>query len=160
MTKNHERTEQSGLTLIEITVTFTLLAIGLMGFVGSIVSAQYLARATREMDIAHRTMVNIVESFREEAATDFGATMLAYDGGKVIPLPQELGANANVTATLIRDENAIFPYIDLNKSGTIDTTPIALDMLHAAVLRIELEWNGVIGDRRLEYTTVLARGEL
>lgn len=159
-TKQHE--SSSGFTMVEIAIAMTFLVTGLLGFVGAIVSSQVLARANREVNIANTAVVNVIEEFRDKCTLDFDGTLNAIQlGNEPLPVvPEGLGAAAVFERELILDETQISPPIDLDGIPDNDNENVTPFEATAAVLRIRLSWNGALGQQDIEYTVVLARGEL
>ena len=52
---------ESGVSLVEITLGLTLLTIGLLGFVGAIVSTQVMVRVTKETNIANAAIISTID---------------------------------------------------------------------------------------------------
>ncbi len=76
-----ERREQgleTGFSLVEVTLGLTLLTIGLLGFVGAIVSTQILVRVTKETNIANAAIISTIEEFRDACAADFVGAINSY----------------------------------------------------------------------------------
>jgi type II secretory pathway pseudopilin PulG len=162
-TKQQQREHEIGFSLVEIILGLTLLTIGLLGFVGAIVSTQVLVRVTKEKNIANAAIISTMEEFREACATDFVAAVTTYQNGANLS-PDRLmgmGEGANMVSVVVLDENTLNPPIDLNGNGVfVDNIPLAdVATLNAAVLRVRVAWTGVRGPMEIEYTTILAKGE-
>ncbi|MFQ5504902.1 MAG: prepilin-type N-terminal cleavage/methylation domain-containing protein [Planctomycetota bacterium] len=153
------RRREGGFTMVELAITLSLLVIGLLGFVGAILSAQLLSRTTRERALASSAAIDIVEDFRVSCMTNFTAAMTAYSAGVTPTLPPGLGADATATSTLILDETKIVPPLDLDGNGLF-VDVLTPDVVNAGVLRVVVRWRGARGLQSIEYTTIIARGEM
>ena len=166
---------ETGFSLVEVTLGLTLLMIGLLGFVGAIVSTQIMVRVTKETNIANAAIISTIEEFRDACATDFvGAinSYLAEDtynvGGVLTPdRLAGLGENPMMSSVVVLDENQLTPAFDLDGNGTIGAVPLQGDTgivapanANAAVLRIRVSWTGVRGPMEVEYTTIVAKGDI
>ncbi len=150
-------------TRLVLSLGLTLLTIGLLGFVGAIVSTQVLVRVTKEKNIASAAIISTMEEFREACAADFVAAVTTYQNGVNLS-PDRLtgiGEAANMDSVVVFDENILNPPFDLNGNGVfVDNIPVAdVATLNAAVLRVRVSWTGVRGPMEIEYTTILAKGE-
>ncbi len=159
-----EQSRESGFSLVEVTLGLTILVIGLLGFVGAIVSTQIMVRMTKEKNIANAAIISTIEEFREACATDFVAAVTAYESGTNMNAGRltGIGEGATMTSIIVMDENTLNPPLDLNDNDVfVDNIPMAdVGTLNAAVLRIHVSWTGVRGPMEVEYTTILAKGEV
>lgn len=156
-----QRTSREGFGLVEVMVAMTVLAIALLGLVQTILGAQMVARSTRDSSIANAAMLRAVEDFYGACKVDFDAALTAYRDGTVTPTaPPALGKGATITLTLLLDEPAIRPPIDLNNDGDFLDNAVAPANARAGVLRINVVWSGVLGRQELECATIVARGEV
>ena len=57
-----------------------------MGFVGTLSSAQVLARGSKELNAANNAIISAVEVFREECRVDFDAALNAYSVNVILYL--------------------------------------------------------------------------
>lgn len=161
MEESRERQNPSkGFTLVEVTLGLTLLMIGLLGFIGAIVSTQIMVRVTRERNIANLAIVSTIEEFREECAIDFVAAVTAYQNASNLSPDRLLGIgnSANMTSVVVLDENQLNPPLDLDGNGVyVDVlTPAEVN---AAILRVRVTWSGSRGQSEVEYTTIVAKGQ-
>ena len=102
--------------------------------------------------------------FRRDCVADFDATLSTYKVMGALPTDATLDrigrGGAKLTVTLISDETALTPKLDLNGDGDFLDTDVPTADLRAGILRIRIAWNGVLGERSFEHTAILARGEL
>jgi len=152
---------EAGLSAIEILIAIAVLSIGLLGFIGTLSSAQFLTRGTKELNAANLAIISAVEVFREECRTDFEGTLAKYQNGMVAAAPAGIGSGATIEQTVILDETQITsPPIDINGNGTHVETVTDLSTVRIAVLRIRLSWTSASGPRSLEHVALVARGDL
>ena len=72
---------EAGFTIIEFAVISVLLSVGLMGFLGAILTSQVMVRNSTARSKASTTVANVVEKFRLAATEDFEGTVSAAIGG-------------------------------------------------------------------------------
>ena len=183
--ERQERREQgleTGFSLVEVTLGLTLLMIGLLGFVGAIVSTQIMVRVTKETNIANAAIISTIEEFRDACATDFVGAINSYvevdtgDGNGVLSLDRlaGIGEEAMMTSVIVLDESELTPGFDLDGDGVVGSYLVedegevvqsgsgiaTAETANAAVLRIRVSWTGVRGPMEVEYTTIVAKGEI
>ena len=153
--------EDPGFTLVEVTLALTLLMIGLLGFIGAIVSTQVMVRVTAERNIANTAIISTIEEFREACAEDFVAAVTAYQNATNL-YPERLlglGEGAVMSSVVILDENLLTPPIDLDSNGVF-VDILTPEEVNAAVLRVRVAWNGPRGPSDIEHTNIVARGQI
>ena len=179
--ERQERREQgleTGFSLVEVTLGLTLLMIGLLGFVGAIVSTQIMVRVTKETNIANAAIISTIEEFRDACATDFVGAINSYldedteDVGGVLTPDRlaGLGEGPIMSSVIVLDENQLTPAFDLDgdgvigavliEDGTASSGIVTPANANAAVLRIRVSWTGVRGPMEVEYTTIVAKGDI
>ena len=151
---------EAGFGLVEAIAAALVLAVGLLGFMTMVTNSHVLSRSSREVDSAQVAIMSVGEEFRVACATDFEAALTTYGGGVVPVAPTELGTGAVITVLLLNDETKITPPIDLNGDNDNDDTSVSAAQARAGVLRVHIAWTGALGEMHLEYTTVVARGQL
>ena len=163
MRAGKEQSPESGFSLVEVTLGLTVLVIGLLGFIGAIVSTQMMVRMTKEKNIANTAIISMIEEFREACATDFVAAVTTFESGTNLNADRltGIGEGATMTSTIVMDESTLNPPLDLNDNLVyIDDIQMAdVGTLNAAVLRIHVTWTGVRGPMEMEYTTIVAKGD-
>lgn len=94
--------------------------------------------------------------------SDGGSTALFQRGDSLIDFTtlSKVGRDAKLDVSVLVDETTIEPPVDLNGDGDFLDTNVAAADLQAAVLRIVVTWDGVLGLRRVEYSTIIAKGEV
>jgi hypothetical protein len=100
----------------------------------------------------------------------FGTTMIDSTGARVKVLDKDslvdfdslsnVGAGARLTVAVIADETTIDPPFDLNGDGDYLDSNLAAADLQAAILRVVITWNDRNTPRKVEFSTILARGEM
>ncbi len=70
-----------------------------------------------------------------------------------------------MTSVIVLDENQLTPAFDLDGDGVIGvgvggSSIVPAGAANAAVLRIRVSWTGVRGPMEVEYTTIVAKGEI
>ena len=150
---------EAGFTLVEITLCLTLLMIGILGFIGAIVSTQVMVRVTKERNIANLAIISTIEEFREACGEDFVAAVTAYQNASNLNPDRLLGIGdaANMTSMVVLDENDLIPPLDLDSNG-VYLDVVAPEDTNAAVLRVRVSWNGVRGPMDIELMTIVAKG--
>ncbi|MEM7201907.1 MAG: hypothetical protein AAF628_16695 [Planctomycetota bacterium] len=150
------RDGEGGFSLVEASVVISVMVIGVLGLLSAMVSAQMLSRTTREMDEASMALVEAVEVFRSDCSDDFdGAVDAVISGGALFPPGP--GRNTRLWRTVVSDETAISPPIDLNGDGDLLDTAVAVADADAAVVVFKITWRGARGAREVEYTVVVSR---
>jgi type II secretory pathway pseudopilin PulG len=172
-----------GITLVEMVVALGVMAVGLLGFLQSIVAAVNVARAQREIAIASEAGRQTIERMRSEnfvlvfqrynvdPSDDPGAAGSAPGASIVVPglrpLPGAVGGavgqivfptrTAGAAVALrenIVDENLGMPR-DLNGDGLIDGANHANDYRILPVI-VRFDWLGANGQQHVRFTTQLA----
>lgn len=153
--------DSSGFTIIEFAIASVVLVVGLMGFVAAIVTSQVMVRATHEVNAANNSAISAIEKFRRDCVDDFTATVTSYKNMGTLPMTPDLDhIGAIATVTVISDETALLPPLDLNGDGDTADTDVPAAELNAAILRLNITWKGVLGNRSIEHTAILAKGDL
>ncbi|MEO6710260.1 MAG: prepilin-type N-terminal cleavage/methylation domain-containing protein [Planctomycetota bacterium] len=170
-----------GLTLIELAMAMTLLAIALVGYAKTVANASVATSTSRELVLASEAGRRMIETLRSE---DFATVYARYNssvaddpGGVVSP-----GANFAITGLDAlpidvdgRPGEIIFPTTmiggapqlredrvdaklgmpsDLNGDGVVDGANHAANYQNLPVL-IRVRWRGVGGPGAVEFQTVL-----
>ena len=92
---------ECGLGLVQMTVSFVILATGLLGLVSSMIGAHALARSAKEINLANIAMVSAVEEFRYQCSNGFDATVAELAG---LTPPKNLQGQSMVA--LLKDPSA------------------------------------------------------
>ena len=146
--------------IVEIAVAMSLLVVGIVGFLGAVVSSHVLARTAREMNIASTAITSVIEEFKKSCAVDFDAALVTYAGQTLDPARLGgTGSERSLTTAIVLDETALDPPLDLNGDGDFLDAGLLPAQVKAAMLRVRASWHGVAGQRDLEFTTIVARGE-
>lgn len=149
-----------GFMIVEIAVAMSLLVVGIVGFLGAVVSSHVLSRTAREMNIASTALTSVIEEFKKSCAVDFDAALTTYSNQTLDPARLVgTGTERSLTTFVELDETALDPPLDLNGDGDFLDTGLAPSQVKAAMLRVRATWHGVAGQRELEFTTIVARGE-
>ncbi len=165
------RAPDAGIAMLEIVVSITLLAVGLLSLVATLVQNSRLQRVTREKHQAIVAAESILEDLRradyDTLVTDFGSGGTPGDGFDVSGLnPRSADTDGRVgRVRFVLDETATDPVAsrfglprDLNGDG--DATDSNVATSHRMVpVRIEVEWEGVTGPAFLEFHAILTRPE-
>ena len=115
-----------------------------------------LATEIRKPDL----VATAAEEFHYACGQDFNETLTKYRDALVTPIvPSGLGSGGQLDMTVVLDEPALQPPVDLNGDGDFDDTGLDPADVNLAVLQLVIRWTGVTGERRAAFTTMLARGE-
>ena len=71
-----------------------------------------------------------------------------------------IGKDAKVKMNLLVDETTLEPPVDINGDGDFFDTNVQPRDMKASVLCIVISWRGGTGMRKVETTTVVARGSI
>ena len=168
----------AGLTIVEMAAALGLVAVGASAVLLTLVYSLQLDATNRETAAATQTARRVVEELRTEDLADVltrynaddsddpgGAGTAPGDRFDVPLLRQTAGGDAvdaRIELPLDTDgtlrESADLPRFgfprDLNGDGTIDDDDRAGDLL-ALPVAVRVTWEGVNGERSIEYRTVL-----
>jgi type II secretory pathway pseudopilin PulG len=172
-----------GITLVEMVVALGVMAVGLLGFLQSIVAAVNVARAQREIAIASEAGRQTIERMRSEsfaqvfkrynvdpnddpggAGTAPGASIVVAGlrplpgaaGGAVgrIVFPTRTAGTAVAVFENVADDNLGMPR-DLNGDNQIDAANTITDYRILPVM-VQFDWLGANGPQHVRFTTQLA----
>jgi Tfp pilus assembly protein PilV len=152
--------QQQGFSMIDIMAAITVLVIGVMGFAGMVTNSLLLSRSSLEVDRANNALMNIAEDFRAACAEDFDSALANHGDNPALTAPAFVGKDTIITSTLVLDESSVTPNIDLNGDGDTSDSNVSIANTRAGVLRISINWQGVISPMSLEYTTIVARSQI
>lgn len=170
-----------GFSLVEIMLGLTVIAIAIVGTVGSITSSAVLGDSNRETTIAYQAAQRVLEELH---ASEFGQVLALYNGvpgddpggagtapGPSFAVPgldvRPDDADGFVGRVLLPTtgspprllENVVNPDFglprDLNGDGAEDGADHSTDYIVLPV-RVRVEWTGLSGERVIEVETVLS----
>ncbi len=150
---------ESGFATIELALAASTIVIGLLSYVGAIISSTRMSADTRARIAANVEITTAIEEFREAIASDFVTATAAleekqsYDG---ITNSDSLRVHRQV----ILDETKIQPPLDLNGDGDTTDTNLSASDLQAAYLVTTVTWIGPRGQQTITWPSVIARGEV
>jgi len=161
----------AGIALVEILVSLTLLAVGMLSLIATLVQNSRLQRATHEKHLAVVGAESILEDMRR---ADYGDLISTYGSGgtpgcdfDITGLnPRSSDADGHVGhLSFILDETATDPIAarfglprDLNGDG--DATDVSVAASYRLLpVRIRIEWDGVSGASSLEFHALLTQPE-
>ena len=157
-------THAGGMTLVEIMIAMSVLAVGIMSVMSALISITSLENANHEELVA----INIARQKLAEIQTaPFGAVFSLYGPGSsggtftVSQLQNGTGkiifpvnANGKLDETIV-DANLGMPQ-DLNGNGTSSDTDVSGSYILLPV-RIQLQWSSPAGARELKLNTMLTK---
>jgi hypothetical protein len=164
-------TPDGGVALVEILVSLTLLAVGMLSLIATLAQNSRLQRATHEKHLAAMGAESVLEDLRR---AEFGDLLVDYGpGGSPGPHFDIRGLSARSSdadghvgrLSFLRDETATDSVAgrfglprDLNGDG--DAADINVSASYRLLpVRVEIEWSGVSGSSYLEFHAVLAQPE-
>ncbi len=170
------------MTLIEVSISVTILVTILMGFCQALMGSSKAARTAREASIATDAARQMMETLRAEnfsavfaannssAADDPGgmtARLAAFDVPGLTPRTDdadglcgqiiwpELDDGGNATLREDTDESRLSMPRDLNGDGVVDNADHSGDYAILPVL-VRVEWRGAATNGRVEFKTILS----
>ena len=173
------RSARAGMTMLEIAIAVTVLAVGLGSAVYSLLTASALERSTREQALALQAAESCLETLQ---GTEFDKTFVAFNGtaaddepGVASPgndfdvvglspwpgdpdgLPGEIVFPGDGVALF---ENVNMPQLGMPRDLTLDDPPVVDNLDHAGdylvlPVLVRVRWTGARGNRELVLGTTL-----
>jgi type II secretory pathway pseudopilin PulG len=154
-----------GVTLLDVTIAATLLAVAITSLLSLIISAVRLSRVNHETALATQAAQRTIEQIQAAGFENIFATFNPNAGFAVVGLtPQRGDADGlvgliqfpTVGAQLREDvvDTGLGMPRDLDGDGGTDAADHAGDYVVLPV-RVRVAWRGVSGDRELDLTTML-----
>ncbi|MEI6233366.1 MAG: prepilin-type N-terminal cleavage/methylation domain-containing protein [Planctomycetota bacterium] len=160
----HHPPPPHGMTLIELMVAMSILAIGILGSMSALISISALETANHDDLIA----VNISRQKLAEIQTQSFQTIFTFYGPNgaqnsfpVTPLPNGTGKlvfPTNAAGALdetINDTDLGMP-MDLNSNGSASDTDVSTSY-KLLPLRIEISWDSSVGRREFKLNTMMVQ---
>lgn len=159
------RRSRRGVTLLDVTIAATLLAIAITSLMGLIVSSIRLGRVNRESVLANQAARRAIEEMRAVAFEDIFTTYRDAPDFAIRGLqPQTNDVDGMVgqylfptVGTALRedvDDAGLGMPRDLNGDGAVDAADHAGDY-RVLPVRVRVSWRGVSGNRTIELTTLM-----